>query len=206
LAVPTDISWMEAVQRAAERIHRLSRECTGRIEPLPRGAAAADLRLVFELIHQERYREALEVLGSLPPETGRDPDIRILRAALLTNCGDLEAAEAACRQILSADDLNAGAHYLTALCREHAGDVQAAMEHDRAAIHLDGAFAMPHLHIGRIAKHLADLTLARRELEQAQMLLAREDPSRILLFGGGFSRETLLACSRAEFRACGGYS
>jgi chemotaxis protein methyltransferase CheR len=159
---------------------------------------------VFELLHQERFREALEVLGGLPPETGHDPDVQILRAGLLTNCGDLKGAEAVCRQILSLDDLHAGAHYLTALCREHAGDANAAMEHDRAAIYLDSAFAMPHLHLGRMAKRSADLATARRELEHAGTLLSREDPSRILLFGGGFSREALLAFSHAELRACGG--
>jgi len=57
-----------------------------------------------------------------------------------------------------------------------------------------------------MAKRAADLTTARRELEQAGMLLSREDPSRILLFGGGFSREALMAFSRAELRACGGAS
>jgi chemotaxis protein methyltransferase CheR len=203
-----DIAWVDAVRRASERIESLSRDCTARTEPAPKvaGRAPVELGFLFELLRQERFREALEALGKLPPETGRDPDIQILRAGLLTHCGDLEAAEAVCRQILSVDDLNAGAHYLTALCREHVGDVQAAMEHDRAAIYLDGAFAMPHLHIGRIAKRQADWITARRELEHAEMLLSREDPSRILLFGGGFSREALLACSRAEFRACGGSS
>jgi chemotaxis protein methyltransferase CheR len=80
------------------------------------------------------------------------------------------------------------------------------MEHDRAAIYLDGAFAMPHLHLGRMAKRSADMVTARRELEQAAMLLSREAPSRILLFGGGFSREALLAFSRAELHSCGGSS
>ena len=70
---------------------------------------------MFELLHQERFFEALELLGSLPPEVDGDPDLQLLRAGLLTNCGDLEAAETACQRILSADDLNAGAHYLTAL-------------------------------------------------------------------------------------------
>ena len=203
-----DIAWVDAVRSASERIDSLSRNCTARIEPAPKavGRSPVELGLVFELLRQERFREALEVLAKLPPEAGRDPDVQLLRAGLLTNCGDQEAAEAVCRQILSVDDLNAGAHYLTALCRERAGDARSAMEHDHAAIYLDSAFAMPHLHLGRLAKRSVDLTTARRELEQAGMLLAREDPSRILLFGGGFSREALLEFSRAELRACGGSS
>ena len=201
-----DIAWVDAIRCASERIDGLSRECVARVAPAAKLAARSQLNLgvVFELLRGERFREALEVLGGLPAEAGSDPDVQLLRAGLLTNCGDLEAAEAVCRKILSADDLNAGAHYLTALCREHAGDASAAVEHDRTAIYLDGAFAMPHLHLGRMAKRSADLGTARRELEHARTLLTREDPSRILLFGGGFSREALLAFSRVELRACGG--
>ena len=44
----------------------------------------------------------------------------------------------------------------------------------------------------------------RRDLGQAEVLLQREDPSRILLFGGGFRREGLIQLCRAELRACGG--
>jgi len=203
-----DIAWVDAVGRASEHINRLSRDAVGRTEPPPKTVGRSPLELGFalELLHQERFREALEVLGSSPQETGGDPDAQLLRAGLLVNCGDLEAAEAVCRGILSADDLNAGAHYLTALCRERAGDTQGAMEHDRAAIYLDGAFAMPHLHLGRMAKRSADPATARRELDLAATLLSREDPARILLFGGGFSRDALLAFSRAEMQACGGSS
>ena len=38
----------------------------------------------------------------------------------------------------------------------------------------------------------------------ASILLAREDASRLLLFGGGFSRDTLLQLCRTELRAAGG--
>jgi len=43
-----------------------------------------------------------------------------------------------------------------------------------------------------------------RELGQALILLAREDSSRILLFGGGFSRDALVELCRREIRTCGG--
>jgi chemotaxis protein methyltransferase CheR len=91
-----------------------------------------------------------------------------------------------------------------ALCREHAGDRDAAVEHDKAASYLDAAFAMPHLHLGLMAKRSADVETARRELGQALPLLDREDASRILLFGGGFTREALIEFCRLELRACGG--
>ena len=206
-------AWVDAVQQASERIHTLSRDMAALpsnghslVQAQQQHRSSLELGVAFELLRQERFREALDVLEALPPEVSGDPDAQLLQAGLLTNCGDLKAAEAVCQRILRVDDLNAGAHYLTALCRERAGDPNGAMEHDRAAIYLDAAFAMPHLHLGRLAKRSADLTTARRELECACMLLLREDPSRLLLFGGGFNREALVAFSRAELRACGGWS
>lgn len=160
--------------------------------------------MAFELLRQERFQEALDFLRRLPPETTADPDARLLRAVLLTNCGEIEAAEDICRQLLDVDDLNASAHYLMALCREHAGDALSSMEHDRSAIYLDVSFAMPHLHLGRMAKRTSDWMTARGELQRAATLLLREDAARVLLFGGGFTREALIAFSRAELLSSGG--
>lgn len=206
-------AWVDAVQRASERIHTLSRDMAALpgnghslVEAQEQHRSSLELGVAFELLRQERFREALEVLQALPQEVSGDPDAQLLQAGLLTNCGELDAAEAVCQRILRVDDLNAGAHYLTALCRERAGDPSGAIEHDRAAIYLDATFAMPHLHLGRLAKRSADLITARRELECACLLLLREDASRLLLFGGGFNREALVAFSRAELRACGGWS
>src|SRR5207244_970508 len=125
---------------------------------------------------------------------------------LLTNSGDLAEAERVCRHLLELDELNAGAHYLLALCREQAGDARAAVDHNQAAAYLDPGFAMPHVHLGLVARRGGDLETARRELEQAWVLLSREDPARILLFGGGFSRQALAELCRAELTACGSAS
>jgi chemotaxis protein methyltransferase CheR len=91
-----------------------------------------------------------------------------------------------------------------ALCREHAGDWKNAGGHDQTAIYLDPSFAMPHLHMGLLAKRADDSAAARRALYQATLLLEREDASRILLFGGGFSREALVELCQRELKACGG--
>jgi chemotaxis protein methyltransferase CheR len=146
----------------------------------------------------------MDMLQALPADSRKDNDAQLLRAVLLTNRGELIEAEAVCRQILSADDLHAGAHYLMALCREHAGDRRAALEHDQAAAYLDVGFAMPHLHLGLLARRSGEHEPARTELERALALLVREDASRILLYGGGFSREALIELCRAELRTCGG--
>ena len=104
------------------------------------------------------------------------------------------------------DELNAGAHYVLALCREHSGDGSAAAEHDRVAAYLDPGFAMPRLHLGLMARRAGDREAARRELTQALFLLEREDAARLLLFGGGFNREALVALCDLALRESGGKS
>jgi chemotaxis protein methyltransferase CheR len=105
--------------------------------------------------------------------------------------------------LLLIDELNAGAHYLLALCREHHGHRERAGEHDRVAAYLDPSFAMPRLHLGLLARRAGDRTAACRELAQALLLLRREDASRLLLFGGGFSREALMGLCESSLKECG---
>ncbi len=213
--VESAVSWVDAIQRASERIATLT---DGRARspnhavprPIPAAAAASaaartwDLGLVLEAMRQERFADALTIISSLPASSNEDPDALLLRAVLLTNNGKLEESEEVCRRLLGLDELNAGAHYLMALCREHAGDAIGAIEQDQTAIYLDAGFAMPHLHLGLMATRSGGDATAQRELRQALVLLAREDASRILLFGGGFSRETLVELCRAELRSAGG--
>jgi chemotaxis protein methyltransferase CheR len=140
----------------------------------------------------------------LPAESARDPDVLLLSAALLTHRGRLADAEETCRRLLEVDELSAGAHYLLALCREAARDGSGAAYHDQVAVYLDPGFAMPRLHLGLLARRAGDRAAAQRELGEALPLLQREDASRLLLFGGGFSRETLVALCRTELLGCGG--
>lgn len=165
---------------------------------------AWDLGVALELLRKEQFAEALSIIESLPPESGNDADVLLLHAVLLTLRGELARAEAACRRLLGVDEFSAGAHYLLALCREGAGDRERATHHDQVAIYLDPAFAMPRLHLGLLARRTGDRMTARRELEQALVLLQREDASRVLLFGGGFTREALVTLCRAELAAVGG--
>lgn len=208
-------SWVDAIQRASERIASLAdgraRTANRVVSPGTRAGRAArpakrswDLGLVLEAMRQERFADALTIICSLPPDSHQDLDALLLHAVLLTNNGRLDEAEEVCGRLLALDELNAGARYLMALCREHVGDAAGAIEHDQTAIYLDAGFAMPHLHLGLMAKRAGDAAAARREIGQALTLLAREDASRILLFGGGFSRETLVELCRAELRSAGG--
>jgi chemotaxis protein methyltransferase CheR len=205
------VSWVDSIRLASEQIDNLSRNRKPPHEPAAPPSRRSQtlqrpvqLDATLELLRQERFREALETMRNVPSEFSGDRDVLLLRAVLLTNCGEVAAAQSVCEQLLGLDDLNASAQYVTALCREHAGDYEGAREHDQAAVYLDPSFAMPHLHLGLIAKRTGDLAAARREMEQAALLLEREDASRILLLGGGFSRQALLEFSHAECHACGG--
>jgi chemotaxis protein methyltransferase CheR len=199
-----DDSWVENIRRASERVQSLTRASSA--VSLPEAVATrattesaiGDLVGAVDLLRRERYAEAQALLGQLPRESARDPEALLLKAVLLTHGGDLTLAEEVCRELLERDEMNAGAHYLMALCREDAGAITSAAEHDQLAAYLDPAFAMPRLHLGLLARRAGDKSAARRELEHALALLQHEEPSRLLLFGGGFGREALVALCQAE--------
>jgi chemotaxis protein methyltransferase CheR len=197
-------AWVDAISAASERVEALVRTqglAKRRVAP-PR--QTWDLGPVLDLLGKECFAEALATIRRLPPESDDDPDTLLLEAMLLAHGGDFPAAEAVCRRLLLIDELNAGAHYAMALCRESVGDPEGAAEHDRVAAYLDPAFAMPRLHLGLLARHLGDRPAARRELALALVLLKREEPSRLLLFAGGFNREALVALCRSALLDCGG--
>jgi chemotaxis protein methyltransferase CheR len=196
-------AWLTTVARSSERIRELTdtRPSVGSPEPATAASSVlkrGDLREPLALLQNERFSDALAALAGATTANGDDPVALLLRAALLTHQGDLDPAAAACRELLELDELNAGAHYLLALCCERRDDSAAATEHARTAVYLDAGFAMPHLHLGLMARRRRDYETARRELGQALWLLEREDPARLLLFGGGFTRDALLTVCRSE--------
>lgn len=205
-----DDSWVDIIRRASERIQSLtgSPRATARpvfgAEDQARQRAGQRLGPALDLLQGERYPEAAALLEALPAEAAVDPDVLLLRAVLLTHGGDLARAEQLSLDLLAQDELSAGAHYVLALCRENAGDQPGAMDHDRAALYLDPAFAMPRLHLGLLARRSGDRDQARREFQDALVLLRKEDSSRVLMFGGGFHRDALIALCQAELASCGG--
>jgi chemotaxis protein methyltransferase CheR len=183
---------------------------TGTPSQRPTGAPAAAraittaaLTVPLDFLRQERFGAALAAFAALPERVQATASARVLRAVLLSHTGDLAGAEETCRHVLDDDDLNAGAHYLLALCREQCGDPAGAMRHHRLAMHLDPFFAMPYLHAGLLSRRRGELDDARRDLRRAAELFEREDPLLILLFGGGFGAGALVRLARAELAACG---
>jgi len=196
-------AWFDAIREASERVEALTAKSAARpVRPPTR--RAWDLGPALDLMRRERFTEALSSVRHLPAESEHDPDALLLQAMLLAHGGAFSDAEGVCRRLLAIDELNAGAHYALALCREGVADRDGAAEHDRVAVYLDPAFAMPRLHLGLLARHAGDRGGARRELAQALVLLKREEASRVLLFAGGFNREALIMLCRSALLACGG--
>jgi chemotaxis protein methyltransferase CheR len=200
-------TWIEAIRQASKRIESLLESpkqpgapqagSAGRLTP------AWEVGLALELLREERFAEALGLVEAFPPEAQHSTEVLLLHAVLLTHGGHLTNSERVCERLLEIDQLNAGAHYVLALCREGAGDGEGARYHDQIAIDVDPGFGMAHLHLGLLARRAGDRDTARRELEQAIVRLQREDAARLLLFGGGFSRESLVALCRAELLRAG---
>ena len=190
-----DLSWVQTIRMASERINRLSESSQApgpqeRVQP-------PDLAPVREHLQHERYGEALQVLEQLATDHGDDAELLLLRAAALCHSGALSQAEVSCRTLLQADECKAGAHYILALCCEARGDLAGAREHDQISAFLDPRFAMPRMHLGLLARRQGDVGLASRELDCAAKLLQDEDPARLLMFGGGFQRDVLIALCQA---------
>ena len=208
-----DDAWVSVIQGASARIASLTGGAGSGAGAAPPaapspppvvGSAGRPFDAALALVREERFDAALAHLRAASPEHTSDPEAALLSAVLLLNSGQAAEAERVCAELLARDELNPGAHYVLALCREQRGDARRAVEHHQVASYLDPSFAMPRLRLGILARRSGQLDSARRELDEAQRLLAREDSARILLFAGGFSREALLQVCSAEQRACGG--
>jgi chemotaxis protein methyltransferase CheR len=198
--------WVEAIREASERVAHLTGPgpSASALGGTPAPARPGGPTAAHALFEQERFADALAALGAGTLEAETDVDALLLRAVLLTISGDPREAEQVCARLFALDELNAEAHYVMALCREHARDLAGAADHDHYALYLDPTFAMPRLHLGLMAVRAGQPDVARRELSRALALLAAEDGSRLLLLGGGFRREALLGLCAAELRVCGG--
>jgi chemotaxis protein methyltransferase CheR len=203
LVMPLGEAWVDTIRQATERVAALVPAAEAANPPTFPPAPPWDMAPALDLLRKERFAEALDHVRAGAPAAEKDADVLLLEAALLAHSGQLVAAEDVCLRLLLIDELNAGAHYVLALCREHSGQRDRAGEHDRVAAYLDPAFAMPRLHLGLLARRAGDRNAARRELTQALTLLKCEEASRLLLFGGGFSREALMALCESALRDCG---
>ncbi len=199
-----DVAWFDAIGRASERVAVLLPMCgaEGQAAQARPILPPFDPAPTIELLREERFAEALHRLRAQSNGCDRNGQALLLEAALLVLCGEIAAAEAAASRLLSLDADNAGGHYLLGLCCEHAGDGSGAAEHHWASSTLDPSFAMPRLQLGLLARRRGDRETACREFAQARVLLKGEDAARLILFGGGFSRESLVALCESAIKDC----
>lgn len=162
----------------------------------------ATLHAVTALLESERFTEALQTLEAFP--RGDSTVKRLCLALLLVYTNRFEQARAVAESLLNVETIAAEANYTLALCDEHSGDWARAAELARRATYLDPTFAMPWLHLGILSRKRGDGLTARRELLQARALLTVEPPERLIWFGGGCSRATLLAACQRELDATRG--
>jgi chemotaxis protein methyltransferase CheR len=198
-----DDQWFHDIARATERVAALvdRRHDTPSSEAPPAAASPAHARRApvadaLALFAQEQYAEALAAVGDAD-----DPERLLLKAVLLVNLGRLEEARTACAAVLATDGLHAGADYVQALCDERARSDAQAVRQDEMAIYLDDTFAMPHLHLAQLARRRGDRAAALQHTRRARDLFAGEDDVRIVLFGGGFTRQALLQLCDSQLRA-----
>jgi chemotaxis protein methyltransferase CheR len=200
-----DAAWFDAIRLASERVATLLPTVDIHCQAAHPSPPPFDPALILGLLREERFADALSNLRDQSKAASQSAEILLLETALLLHSGQIADADAAAARLLSVDQGNAGAHYMLALCREHAGDRGRAYEHHWTAATLDSSFAMPRLHLGMLARRKGDREMARSEFAQARALLAAEDGSRILLFGGGFSRESLMALCDSALKDCGNH-
>jgi chemotaxis protein methyltransferase CheR len=210
---PPAVGWYDAIHSASERVHRLTQPPRTQasavvlddVPPAPRAAERRRPALdgVLELLRRERFTEALAAVDALNATGGDDPELLLLRAAALTHAARFQAAEQTCRRLLGIGQLNSCAHMLLALCREGKADLQGTTDQCRAAVLADPDFAMPHVHLARLARSAGDQETARREFAESRRLLPAETDRRILLFGGGFDREALISLCQAQSLSSG---
>jgi chemotaxis protein methyltransferase CheR len=206
-APDSSAAWYDAIRVASERVAALLPAVNGNghaAHPTP--PPPFDSTPILTLLREERFAEALSNLRVQSKTASPSPEMLLLETALLVHGGRIADADDAAARLLSIDGDNAGAHYLLGLCREHTGDGGRAYEHHLTAAQLDSSFAMPRVHLGMLAQRRGDREMARTEFAQARTLLAIEDCSRILLFGGGFSRESLVALCESALKDCGSRS
>lgn len=189
-------AWLDTVARSSERIRALTEGLLPdeKVTSSTGGSSPVHLK-ALELLKAERFSQALEVLNGC--DAG-DAQTLLLRAVLLTHSGSLNEAQQACGQLLALEQHNAGAQYLLGLCADGLGQLDEAVEHYQLAASLYPAFAMPRLHLGLLARRAGDRRTARSELEQALVLLQTEQSAQLLLYGGGFSQDSLVALCRAQ--------
>lgn len=182
----TDEAWFTAIQSSTDRIAELTRGS----QPPPSEEPGADwLDMLLEQVREGEPASALALLNAAPRVVQEES--RALRAALLLMAGREREARDVAEGLVAHGKFLPEAHYVIALCLSHAGELSRAIESLEFAHSLDPAFAMPVMQAGLHKCRVGEPAQGRRFLRRAATLLEEESEQRVLLFGGGFSRDAL---------------
>jgi len=185
--------WIDDIARASQRVSSL---VTTALAPTPT-APGDPLAAIRTLLGEERFAEATDALAQLPAAIARDREAQLYGAIVDAHTGAAARAEATCRELLVVAPLEARAHYLLALCRS-GEDVLGAEHHAREALALAPRFAMASIQLAFLLRRAGAREQAAAELVRAIALIEIEDPDRLALFSGGFSRTALIELCRGE--------
>ena len=89
----------------------------------------------------------------------------------LADCGQWDAAAAACDILLVATPLNAGVHFYRAMIHEQVGEAEECEKALRRAIYLDRRMVLPHYHLGLFLLRRDDIAAAEKAFRNVQVLV-----------------------------------
>jgi chemotaxis protein methyltransferase CheR len=188
----TTTPWFAQIEQSTARL----RDLAAAVPAVPDVVRSGQVADALMLIEREQFADALACV-----EADVDPDAVLVRAVLLLQARRADEATALCRELIGRGAHRAAAHHVLSLCEDVAGDRDAAVASASTATELDPAFALAHLHLGILCRRDGNRDRARVEIGHAARLIAHETDRRVILFGGGFTRDALAALCRAELTA-----
>ncbi|MDB5059077.1 MAG: rhomboid family intrarane serine protease [Chloroflexi bacterium] len=128
------------------------------------------LRQAVDLIHRERFAEALRVLDRAPGATSQDAGRIGLRAEALAGLAEFDKASAEARQALATDPCEPRAHYVLGIIASANNRKQESVEHFSRSIACDPNFAPSHHALGMLLWSAGYREPAAREMSAATRL------------------------------------
>ena len=109
--------------------------------------------------------------ASVPSPAGGLAPAGLARIRELADCGQGDAAAAACDALLVSTPLDAWGHFYRAMIHEQVGQAEACEKALRRAIYLDRRMVLPHYHLGLFLLRRDDAAAAAKAFRNVQVLL-----------------------------------
>ncbi|MDO8606662.1 MAG: protein-glutamate O-methyltransferase CheR [Phaeospirillum sp.] len=106
-----------------------------------------------------------------PPPPGGEVGGGLVRIRELADCGQWDAAAAACDALLTSTPMDAWGHFYRAMIHEQVGQAEECEKALRRAIYLDRRLVLPHYHLGLFLLRRDDAIAAAKAFRNVQALL-----------------------------------